>query len=493
MSTYRKLTNFFKQISVFDEILSILEWDTATVMPHNSRHSRINQIKVITNKKKEIYYLIKKLEIFKKVDVLKLKKNEVRNLSLMKRKYDFFCNIPSQLIIKNQKLAYECEGKWREAKKKNNYNIVKKEFIKLYKSVREKSKILSDLWNLTEYDAQLSLYDQSFNSMEITKFADDIELFVTDKYEKFLSCQKKKNILKFDSFLNENEQFQLSKYVMNKFGFNFKKGRVDTSLHPFCGGYSDDVRITTKFNKQNFFSSFDALMHETGHALYEFGLPKIHRHQLIGKSGGMSLHESQSLFIEMQIVKTQEFNNFLEELLRNKFNKTSLPWKTENLFSKRNEIKKGFIRIESDEIHYPLHIIHRFNLEKKLFNDENLINYLPDLWNSEFKRIFNLEVNSDNDGCLQDIHWYSGDFGYFPTYLIGAIIAAQLKKTIEDDIPNISSSIESGNFKIITKWLNKNIHSFGNSITVNDLLLKISGQKLKSKFYKNHLKNRYLN
>ena len=195
----------------------------------------------------------------------------------------------------------------------------------------------------------------------------------------------------------------------------------------------------------------------------------------------------------MQIVKTQEFNNFLELLLRNKFNKTSLPWKTENLFSKRNEIKKGFIRIESDEIHYPLHIIHRFNLEKKLFNDENLINCLPDLWNSEFKRIFNLKVNSDNDGCLQDIHWYSGDFGYFPTYLIGAIIAAQLKKTIEDDIPNISSSIESGNFKIITKWLNKNIHSFGNSITVNDLLLKISGQKLKSKFYKNHLENRYLN
>ena len=161
------------------------------------------------------------------------------------------------------------------SEKKNNYNIVKKEFIKLYKSVREKSKILSDLWNLTEYDTQLSLYDQSFNSTEITKFADDIEL-LTDTYEKFLSCQKEKNILEFDSFLNENEQFQLSKYVMNKFGFNFKKGRVDTSLHPFCGGYSDDVRITTKFNKQNFFSSFDALMHETGHALYEFGLPKIH-------------------------------------------------------------------------------------------------------------------------------------------------------------------------------------------------------------------------
>ena len=264
-----------------------------------------------------------------------------------------------------------------------------------------------------------------------------------------------KKVLEFDSFLSKNEQFELSKYVMNKFGFNFDKGRVDTSLHPFCGGFPDDIRITTKFNEQDFFSSFDALMHETGHALYEFGLPKKYKNQLLGKAGGMSLHESQSLFIEMQIVKTKEFNKFLETTLCDKFKKTSLPWKTENLHSKRNKLEKGFIRIEADEVHYPLHIIHRFNLEKKLIEDENLINYLPDLWNSEFKKIFNLEVNSDNDGCLQDIHWFSGDFGYFPTYLVGAMIAAQLKHTLDNDIPEINDFIKYGNLKIITKWLKK--------------------------------------
>ena len=210
---------------------------------------------------------------------------------------------------------------------------------------------------------------------------------------------------------------------MNKFGFPFSSGRVDTSLHPFCGGYSDDIRITTKFNKNDFFSSFDALMHETGHALYEFGLPKMFKNQLIGKAAGMSLHESQSLFLEMQIIKTKEFNIFLENLFRKKFNKSSLSWKSENLYNKRNNFKKNFIRIEADEVHYPLHIIHRFNVEKKLISEEKLINFLPDLWNSEFKRIFNMEVRSDNEGCLQDIHWFSGDFGYFPTYLVGAMIA----------------------------------------------------------------------
>ena len=192
MNTYKKLTNFFKQISIFDEILSILEWDTATMMPVKSRASRINQIKVITQKKKDIFNQIQKLELFKSIKISQLNKNESRNFKLMKKKFQIFQFIPSELTLKNQKLAYDCEGKWREAKKKNNYNIVKEAFIKLYKSIREKSKILSDLWNTSEYDALLSLYDQSFNSKEIKNFAREIEFFIKKKYVSFIECQKKK-------------------------------------------------------------------------------------------------------------------------------------------------------------------------------------------------------------------------------------------------------------------------------------------------------------
>ena len=207
----------------------------------------------------------------------------------------------------------------------------------------------------------------------------------------------------------------------------------------------------------------------------------------------MSIHESQSLFLEMQIVKTKEFNIFLEKILKKKFKKFSLSWKSQNLYNKRNSFKKNFIRIEADEVHYPLHIIHRFNIEKKLIGDEKLINFLPDLWNSEFKKIFNLEVKSDNEGCLQDIHWFSGDFGYFPTYLLGAMIAAQLKKALDEDIPDIDQQIKSGNLKVITSWLKQNIHTHGNKFSANEILMKVTGQKLDSLFYKNHLKDRYLN
>ena len=492
MFTYKKLINFFKQLSIFDEISSILEWDMATLMPLKSRSSRIKQIKVLIQRKSEIFNEIKKLNLFKKINPSKLKKFEKRNFNLMQKEFDIFSNIPSKLMLRNQKLSVECEGKWREAKKNNNFNIVKKDLTNLFKSIKEKAKILSDLWGISEYDALLSLYDKSFDSEDITKFTTEIESFIKTNYGQFIKNYKQKKILDFDSFLSEKEQFELSKFVMNKFNFNFNKGRVDTSLHPFCGGFSDDIRITTRFNKKDFFSSFDALMHETGHALYEFGLPKSLKYQLIGKSGGMSLHESQSLFIEMQITKTKEFNIFLENLLKNKFNKSSLPWKSKNLFLKRNEIKKSFIRIEADEIHYPLHIIHRFNIEKNLIDDEKLISFLPDIWNAEFKKIFNLEVNSDNEGCLQDIHWFSGDFGYFPTYLIGAMIAAQLKNTLNKEIKDVNKKIKTGNFKVITKWLNEKIHVHGNKFSVDEILLKASGQKLNPIFYKNHLKNRYL-
>ena len=181
------------------------------------------------------------------------------------------------------------------------------------------------------------------------------------------------------------------------------------------------------------------------------------------------------------------------KILKNKFKKFSLSWKSQNLYNKRNSFKKNFIRIEADEVHYPLHIIHRFNIEKKLISDEKLINFLPDIWNSEFKKIFNLEVKSDNEGCLQDIHWFSGDFGYFPTYLLGAMIAAQLKKALDEDIPDIDQKIKSGNLKVITSWLKQNIHTHGNKFSANEILMKVTGQKLDSLFYKNHLKDRYLN
>ena len=294
-------------------------------------------------------------------------------------------------------------------------------------------------------------------------------------------------------FLTENDQFELSKIFMMKLGFDFSRGRIDKSLHPFCGGSTDDIRITTRFNEKDSFSCFDALMHETGHALYEQGLPHKWSHQPLGFAGGMSLHESQSLFIEMQIIKSKPLSNFIYKTLVNKLKKNSKLWSSEEIYKIRNLVKKNYIRVDSDEVHYPLHIIHRFNIEYKIIEENENIENLPDLWNQEFLKIMNLEITDDSNGCLQDIHWYGGDFGYFPTYSIGAFIAAQLAAKIRKDISNYDALLESGNLKKIIKWLKSNIHSHGSIYKINPLLELTTGEALNLKYFENHITDRYIN
>ena len=319
-----------------------------------------------------------------------------------------------------------------------------------------------------------------------------MEKFIKKKLPLILKKQKNLENEKIKNVLTEAEQFQLSQIFMKKLGFDFSRGRIDKSLHPFCGGSSNDIRITTRFDEKNSFSCFDALMHETGHGLYEQNLPKKWIHQPLGSAGGMSMHESQSLFIEMQLIKSLPASRFIEKILKTKMSKNSQAWSHDKIYKLRNKVEKGFIRVDADEVHYPLHIIHRFNVEHKIIEESANIEYLPDLWNQEFKKIFSFDVDSDNNGCLQDIHWYGGDFGYFPTYSIGAFIASQLMNKIKKVIPNINQKIENGNFLSITRWLKRNFHERGSCYKINEILHKITGEELNLKYFENHIVNRYL-
>ena len=279
---------------------------------------------------------------------------------------------------------------------------------------------------------------------------------------------------------------------MKIIGFDFKRGRLDKSVHPFCGGSTNDVRITTRYNEDNPFSSLDGVMHETGHALYELNLPEKWNYQPVGKARGMAMHESQSLMIEMQITRSQAFKKFLSKLLKNKFNIFDNAFESENLYLLGTRVEKSFIRVESDEVTYPLHIILRFNLERKIFNNEINMNDIPDAWNEEYKRLFDKKVNNNTDGCLQDVHWYAGLFGYFPTYSLGALTAAQFASQLRVDQPDLDSNIEKGNFDNLIKWLKTNIHEKASFFSTNEVLEQVTNSSLNAKYFKNYINNRYL-
>ena len=490
--SYVKLKSLFREHSILNDINSLLSWDMATYMPKNSRNQRVEQIKILYEYKKNIFELIKRKNLFSKAYSKIKKVDDQLNLELMKKKYDYFHLIPFNLIKKKTVLSIECEGLWREARKKNNFNIVKKKLSDLVDVIKEESEILSQNKKKSRYDCLLEKYDRSLDTSYLNVIFKETEKFLKTCSKEIIFLNENNILKNKNDSLSEVEQTELSKIFMTKLGFNFNKGRIDKSLHPFCGGSSNDIRITTRYEVGNNFSCFDALMHETGHALYEQGLPKKWLHQPIGTAGGMSLHESQSLFIEMQIIKSLPASKLIERVIRKNFKKTSPLWEFKSIYEHRNKVKKGFIRVNSDEFHYPLHIIHRFNIEKKIFSDSEKATSLPDIWNDEFKKIFNLKVPDDNHGCLQDIHWFSGDFGYFPTYSVGAFIASQLKYKMKIDIKNIFELIEKGKFKPIINWLRKKIHENANSYKINDLLVKVTKEPLNINYFKKHIKERYI-
>jgi carboxypeptidase Taq len=280
---------------------------------------------------------------------------------------------------------------------------------------------------------------------------------------------------------------------MATLGFDFAHGRLDVSTHPFCGGIPEDVRITTRYDEADFMTGLMGILHETGHALYEMGLPQAWRTQPVGRARGMSLHESQSLLMEMQVCRSPEFFVFAAPRIARFFDSSGeLVWNAEALREATVRVEPGFIRVDADEVTYPAHVILRYRLEKALISGELEVAGLPEAWNDGMVELLGVRPPNDRLGCLQDLHWYDGAFGYFPTYTLGALTAAQLFEAARKAVPSVLGSISHGDFGPLLGWLRTHVHGLGSSLSTDDLLVAATGRPLDSAAFKTHLSRRYL-
>ena len=287
-------------------------------------------------------------------------------------------------------------------------------------------------------------------------------------------------------------QEALARRLMRSVGFDFDHGRLDVSLHPFCGGVPDDVRITTRYDEADFMKSLMEVLHETGHALYERGLPAAWRLQPVGEARGMAMHEGQSLLIEMQACRSPEFIGFMASLAREAFDGTGPAWEPANLAVFYNRVSPDFIRVDADEVTYPAHIILRTRLEKALIAGKMELEDLPAAWNDGMRELLGITPPDDARGCLQDIHWYDGAWGYFPTYTLGAMTAAQLFAAAKTAVPEIPAAIAGGDFAPLIGWLRDKVHALGSSLASEDILVQATGKPLDPAVFKAHLEARYL-
>ncbi|HHT0592207.1 TPA: carboxypeptidase M32 [Legionella anisa] len=493
MNAYQQLEQHFKKYYDFENLAAIVSWDEASMMPVGGGKARAEALATLSAVQHD-WLTHKKvgdlLNQAKSIEGLSLWQQ--KNLYWMEKKYLQATCIPVNLVEEFTNESLICGQAWRELRAKNDWKSFKPFLEKLFQKVKTIAEIKSQTFGKSPLDVLIDEYSPDLDCKTITpifnSLKDKLPRLITNIIEK----QKTRHIKTIAGAFPVEKQKQLGMEIMTRLGFDFNHGRLDVSHHPFCGGISSDVRITTRYNEHEFLSSLMAITHETGHALYEQGLSKEWSTQPVGHSLGMAVHESQSLFIEMQICRSLEYLHFLVPIAK-KYFKDVEHITDENIFYHYTKVQPGLIRVDADEVTYPLHVILRYEIEQKLFSSEITIADLPEIWDSYMQKYLGLSTKGDDkNGVMQDVHWPAGIFGYFPAYTFGALIAAQLFSAVKKSIPDIKERLKQGDFKPLLHWLRENIHQKGRLLTYPELLHEATGETLNPDYYFAHIKERYL-
>ena len=494
-SAYSRLEKVFARLSAVSGAAAMLHWDSATIMPTGGSKARAEQLAALSLishdmlTQKNVGELLAEAEAeSRSLDVW-----QSANLTEMRNRWRHATAVEPDLVEAHSHATSHCEMLWRDARLNNDFaSLVPslKEVVRLTQRIAEAK---SAAFSLPPYDALLDEYEPGCTSSMIDPLFADLEGFLPGFLWTVLERQKSTpDVLRPPGPFEASVQKQLGQEFMTALGFDFNHGRLDISHHPFTGGIPDDVRLTTRYEEDDFTQSLMGTLHETGHALYEQGLPKEWRSQPVGVARGMALHESQSLLIEMQLSRGPDFLAFALPRIKAAFNGSGAAWEQENLERLYLTVEPGFIRVDADEVTYPSHVVLRYSLEKALLSGDLDVSDLPAAWNSGMRKMFGITPPNDRLGCLQDIHWPSGAIGYFPTYTLGAMAAAQIYRAAKSDIPDFSGKIRAGAFDDLLGWLRRNIHAHGSSQPTDGILQSATGSPLSVEAFKAHLTERYL-
>jgi carboxypeptidase Taq len=494
-SAYKTLESRFRRLAALGEAAGMLNWDASTLMPDGGAEARSEQLTALSLTCHEI---LGDAEISDLLDgaeaaAADLEPWAAANLGEMRRRWRHETALDAELVEARTKACSRCEMIWREARAKSDFAAVLPAVKEVLNLARQEAAAKAEVLGCAPYDALLDLYEPGASSARIDEIFADLARFLPG----FLAEVQERQARGPAAQAPEGpfplaRQEALARRLMGSVGFDFDHGRLDVSLHPFCGGVPDDVRITTRYDEADFMKAMMGVLHETGHALYERGLPAAWRLQPVGEARGMAMHESQSLLIEMQACRSPEFVAFMAPLAREAFGGAGPAWAPANLAALYNRVAPDLIRVDADEVTYPAHIILRTRLEKALITGAMELEDLPAAWNDGMRELLGITPPDDARGCLQDIHWYDGAWGYFPTYTLGAMTAAQLFAAAKAAVPEVPAAIARGDFAPLTGWLRDKVHSLGSSLASEDILIGATGKPLDPAVFKAHLKARYL-
>ena len=493
-TAYTLLERQFRRVARLGEAAAVLNWDRAAMMPKGGAHARAEQLAELHALKRGLLAAPGMDERLAAAEADRsLDSWQRANVFEMRRTWMHATALSEDLVMALTRATSTCETIWRSARADADFAAVLPAFETVLELVREAAGTKADALGLSPYDALLDEYEPGARAADIDRIFAKLARELPPIVARALERQKTRvPPIPLEGTFPAERQRELAQKLMAALGFDFAHGRLDVSAHPFCGGVPDDIRLTTRYDESDFASGLMSTLHETGHALYEMGLPAAWRGQPVGEARSMSLHESQSLLIEMQVCRSREFFAFLAPMCGEFFGRRGPAWTPANLHARATRVRPGFIRVDADEVTYPLHVILRHRLEQAMLTGDLRARDLPAAWAEGMTRHLGLAPPSDREGCLQDIHWFDGAWGYFPSYTLGALCAAQLFAAARRALPDLAQDVAHGRFAPLIAWLREHVHARAASVSTGEIVAAATGRPLDASHFLAHLRARYL-
>ena len=491
--SFAKLDEAGRKLEALEHALAILGADEATHMAVGGGEKRAEAMSALAGMHHRQATAPEIADWIAAAEREALNEEQAAALAEFKRHYTNLTCLPVEFVERQTAARMRSEQLWRDLRAKNDWAGFLPALEGIVRLVREEAAMRADVLRLDPYDALMEQYDPGNRAADIVPVFAELKSFLKGFVPKALAAQEerlaRRPLKPLSGVYPIERQRELGLVLMAAVGFDFTHGGLSVSHHPFCGGVPSDVRITTRYRTSEFLSALMGVLHETGHALYEQNLPKQWAHWPLGKARGMAMHESQSLFVEKQIGRNPAFWRWALPLVRQHLGEE---WSLDDILPHVHKVEAGLIRVDADEVTYPLHVILRFELEQDLVAGRLEAADLPEAWDAGMRDYLGLStIDNPADGPMQDVHWPGAAFGYFPSYTLGAMMAAQQWAALTRDHAEVEEEIAAGKFDTVNDWRRQRIWSQGSRYSTPELLERATGEKLDAGHFMRHLEQRY--
>jgi len=491
---YKELVKRSEEVQLIGSCASVLHWDEQTYMPQAGSEYRAEQsayLAGLAHKKAVDPKIGELLDILEKSPYMKDEySDQAVNVRETRYEYDKNVKIPQELVEEITRATTIAQGVWIEARKENNF---KKFLPHLEKIIKLNLQVADHLGYKKEaYDALLDNYEPGATAESIGKVFDGFRAELVDLVKAISESSRKPDMSIIEREYPVDRQKLFSQSAAAAIGFDFRTGRLDISAHPFTTGLGPkDTRITTRYNPNHFAQAFFGVMHEAGHGIYDQGLDRAYHGTPRGDSVSLGIHESQSRMWENLVGRSKSFWKHFFPRAQQMFPENLSNVAFDDFYFAINDVRPSLIRVEADEVTYNLHILLRFEMERAFLRGEITPRDVPEAWNEKFTNYFGITPPNDADGCMQDIHWPAGYIGYFPTYTLGNLYAAQFFAKAKDDIRYLEDQFAVGNFSELFQWLRNNIHVHGKKYRAEKLVEVVTGKPLSHKPAMDYLRMKF--